>query len=145
HTFLLLPLPPLHQPPPLAPLFPYTTLFRSPAGALEVEFGPGVGLIHANLVLVVTRGGPCGEAHSDPRGDPEGSGHRRHGAGELHAVAALVAQEVLESGSGRLGGSIERVLELVAAEPVLQRHRGLTLVLGPGGELLRGSDYEIGY
>src|SRR5699024_11462447 len=83
HTFLLLPLPPLHQPPPLAPLFPYTTLFRSPAGALEVEFGPGVGLIHANLVLVVTRGGPCGEAHSDPRGDPEGSGHRRHGAGEL--------------------------------------------------------------
>ena len=110
-----------------------------PADAGEVHLRPGVPVVAGVEELAVRLGGAVEEPHHHARGDAQDPPHRRHGGGELLAVAhPVVGDEGRQQVHPRPAALLERVAEAAAlAEPVLQRHRLGEVVLGPAGHLDR--------
>ncbi len=106
------------------------TVYEGPAAAEDVPL-PGL------------------EADGDAGRDVEGARHDRHRRREVHAVAALGVEELgdhFHTGSvvALVDGGIDRVLELVAREVVLQRQRLLVGRRRTGRDVRGGLRDDLG-
>ena len=112
----------------------------NPAGTAEIHLGPGVQVVSAVDVLVLTDSLRPEETDGDARGDPQRASHDGHRRGELLAVA--------DSSSGGVGEEGHQVVRAVAGrapqgvaeaavlpEPALEAHRPLELPAGPSGHV----------
>ena len=96
-----------------------------PADALEVELRPGVQVVGGHQLLAGRGGRAGGEPDSHPRRDVEQPRHDGHRRREVHAVALPGLEEpgecVRAAGVTDRLGDLGRVVELVGAQPVLDR------------------------
>src|SRR5262249_6516514 len=101
-----------------------------PAHAREGDLRPRVRVVAGDVVAAGGARPFRGETHRDPRRDAERARHHRVRAGELHAEAALVGEELQDGGAvvdAADGGVVD---EAAVAEVVAQRRR---LAVGGGG------------